>query len=285
MEVDKSKQEINGNLITTEEAARRLGVSSPTISRYLQLGIIEGQRSRGGKGRPYLIKEASVTEARRSGLQAAAFVCSTPGCTDRAIFNSGRCSKHEAQVNEARAEADPHKPLCRFSDITGGADGCPRKGQVHGLCRGHYIAVRYSREWEHALPEQSRAPRCMLPSCVDPQMWGGLCRNHNQKVRINGGDLDEILRKEVDIQPLTSAAHEQFRLWRTLRGETMASIGLKMGLSRERVRQIENGLYARLEESVKASRQQGQLSHHELRYLKVTEFPVECLLFGSEEYV
>ena len=219
-------------------------------------------------------------------MRASAFTCTTPGCSRKARFNSGRCAKHQAEVVLARQQSEPQRPLCRYSEITGEYPACTRKAAIHGLCRGHYISVRYSPEWEINLPEQSRAERCLMPECDLPQMWGGLCRGHNQKVRVtNKGDLDKLLRREVEITPLTTAAHEQFRLWRTLRGQTMEELAKKIGVSRERVRQIEIKLYARLKNSVSQSRQQGRLTASELSYLQSTEFPVEHLVFGSEEYV
>jgi DNA-binding XRE family transcriptional regulator len=266
--------------LSVTEAAEFLGVSVASVRRYHNLGIIEGRRMKSGRGRRFMYALDSLKLIKDYGLPHERFTCITPGCENPATHTSGRCSPHHEEFSELRRNTDPQWLRCGYVHVTG--EICRRKAISQGFCAGHYITVRYSAEHEHHLPEKSRAERCLMPECKRPQMHGGLCRNHQQMLSYSGG-LDEFLKSHLDIQPLASAAHEQFRLWRTLRGETLEEIASRIGVSREWVRKIENKLYARLKNSLEHTRQQGTLSQTELRYLKAVDYPIDRLIFIEEE--
>jgi hypothetical protein len=273
--METQKKELNVN-----EAAEFLGVSVASIRRYHNLGMIEGRRMKSGRGRRFVYSRDTLSRIKDYGLPHTRFTCITPGCRNPATHSSGRCSTHHVEFSEMQRDTDPKRPRCRLEDVTG--EICRRKATSQGFCAGHYVFVRYSPHYEHHLPEKSRALRCLMPECERPQMRQGLCRNHCQMISYAGG-LDELLRTHLDIQPLASTAHEQFRLWRTLRGERLEDIAERIGVSREQVRKVENRLYARLKDSVKHTRQRGTLSRTELEYLKAVDYPVERLIFTGKE--
>jgi transcriptional regulator with XRE-family HTH domain len=120
--------------------------------------------------------------------------------------------------------------------------------------------VRHSAELEHLLPEDGRAERCLAPVCDSPQYAGGLCLSHYERARQGTPVVNEI-------PPLKNATADAIRTRRHLLGLTLEDVGGRMGVTRERVRQLE----LRLDKDCEA----GTFPLSVKRYLEVLGIGVE----------
>lgn len=157
--------------------------------------------------------------------------CSIEGCTNPAATR-GMCYTHYGRFLRRRKNANPDRPICRWPFGV----GCTRTATAQGFCEGHYMTVRTNAAHEHLLEPEARGERCLYPECPDPQYARGLCRSH--------GDMS--LRGTLpvpEIPPLDlGSIPQRARYVRLMRGMTLEDVGKEMGVTRERVRQIESAL-------------------------------------------
>jgi excisionase family DNA binding protein len=263
--------------VDIKTAAEILGVSTASIYRYIHIGTLLAVRDRSQNGRPYRIKRSDLLDrGKLLGAHGARspFTCSASGCSEPVGRNS-LCWHHynerERKLQAAR-NADAARERCAFR-------GCRNAAALVGYCKGHYGQVRYNAALEHLLPEEHRAERCLLPHCDDPQYANGVCRTHDTRMSHNG--VAKVLQKDIEVKPLVDDLSEQIRLWRILRGDTLETVAERLGVTRERVRQIEAKLGERLKE-----RPHNAIAGSEVRYLQTIEFPIDRLVFsGEKEFV
>ncbi len=109
--------------------------------------------------------------------------CAIEGCTKPAwqkawcCFHYSRYRKHgDPLAGPEKQKSYQNREICNWS-------GCERLAKSRGFCPSHYAQARYSSKYEHLIPEESRAERCIIPECSEPQYIAGLCRKHDVQRR------------------------------------------------------------------------------------------------------
>lgn len=167
--------------------------------------------------------------------------CRIGDCENPAI-SRGWCQKH---YNRFLKYGDPemvkvakHKgrEACQF-------EGCNRVQKARGFCPGHYTLVRQSADYEHMLPEEARAERCLAPECQNPQFIGGLCHSHNEHWTRKG----EAWAQEQDVVlPDPPTVGGRITLERIRKGLPRRDLAERVGVSHQAVHQAEQADSMRL---------------------------------------
>lgn len=173
---------------------------------------------------------------RNTGQECRIGDCGNPAIT------RGWCQKH---YNRFRKHGDPEmvkvpkhdgQEACQF-------EGCNSVQKARGFCPGHYSVVRSSADYEHMLPEEARAERCLAPECQNPQYIGGICHTHNAHWRRKG----EAWAREGDVVlPDPPTVGGRITLERIRQGLTLRDLAERVGLSHQSVKQSEQGDSMRL---------------------------------------
>lgn len=164
--------------------------------------------------------------------------CKVEGCETKAITR-GWCNAHYGRWQRyGDPEAggplrEPRKITTR--ELCAWPEGCTTLEKARGFCATHYSQVRHSAKYEHLLPPQFRAERCIVPECENPQYANGFCRNHYGQAR-NGND--PIAKLDVPPVDYETFGGRLFAL-RSQKGWTLQETADRLGVTRERVRQLE----------------------------------------------
>lgn len=164
--------------------------------------------------------------------------CAVEGC-ERPAKTRGWCIAHYGRW-QAYGDPEAGGPLKETKkiikrELCAWPEGCKNLERARGFCATHYHRVRYNADLEYLLPENARAQRCIVTDCENPQCIKGFCHLHDERRRRGDDPL-----AQTDVRPID---YETFggRLFalRASRGWSLKDAGERVGVTRERIRQLE----------------------------------------------
>lgn len=255
-------------VVSVKQAARQLGVSTNSVYRYLDQGILLAEKKSlgGSKYRwditPQALEAFEAFKQRSEGTNGSAGQKREPfevpsgfltirqtqqalNVSASAVYQAinrgslvGEKRNDRWVISQESVNAFKNRPT-RISNISECKwENCERKSRSHSLCMKHYQQARYNSKHEHLIPQESRAPRCFIEECDEPQYAKGLCRNHDAQHKHGSTDplIDGSVESDLGDQQSMGGRIKQHRI---RQGLTMRDLATRTGLSRQRINQME----------------------------------------------
>ena len=148
-------------MLTTEEAARRLGVKASTLYAYVSRGLLESHPDPARRGSLFDLDDIeSLAERSRGGRQTATRLATVTTAVTQLDQRLGPIYRGRAATGLARSPASRRSPSCCGSPLVAGDWSAPDSGHARWTPRSSACAGRWSC---------AGRPIPFAPTCVPPR--------------------------------------------------------------------------------------------------------------------